>query len=256
MRKINQLTAAFVNRAKPGRHGDGGGLYLEVAKGGGKSWVFMWKRNGRRRAMGLGSVINISLRKARELAQQAAEAVAEGRDPIADRKKARARAISFCDAAVQCHADIKSGWDSKKYSDQWLRQLLAHSKRLHNRMVADITDDDVVGVLRPLWDDQPDLALRVRERIERVLGWCKAHKYRDGENPARWKGGLKDLMPTLKRKRERVTPPSCGRPTTVCIAPEPWSSPSSLRPGAARRSGRRGMRLILPRGFGRCRRSA
>jgi hypothetical protein len=176
MKKINQLTAAFVNRAKPGRHGDGAGLYLEVSKGGGKSWVFMWKRNGRRRAMGLGSAQTISLVEARRLAKEKAEIVNAGRDPIAERKKARARAITFRDAAVQCHADIKSGWDSKKYSDQWLGQLLAHSKRLHNRMVADITDDDVVGVLRPLWDDQPDLALRVRERIERVLGWCKAHK--------------------------------------------------------------------------------
>jgi hypothetical protein len=67
MKRINQLTAALVKTAKPGRHGDGAGLYLEVAKGGGKSWVFMWKRNGRRRALGLGSARTISLVKAREL---------------------------------------------------------------------------------------------------------------------------------------------------------------------------------------------
>jgi len=205
MRQTDKLTAAKVKHAtKAGRYGDDAGLYLEISKGGGKSWVFMWKRNGRRRAMGLGSAHSISLLKARELAKSAVEAVAEGRDPIGERRKARARAITFVEAARKCHDDIKSGW-CDKYRRQWLSGLLAHTKRLHNRMVADITDDDVVGVLRPLWDDQPNLALGVRERIERVLYWCKAHKYRDGENPARWKGGLKDLMPTLKRKRERIT---------------------------------------------------
>ena len=96
MKKINQLTAAFVKTAKPGRHGDGAGLYLEVAKGGGKSWVFMWKRNGRRRAMGLGSALRgISLVKARELAKKAAEAIADGIDPIDQRRKRRANAITF-----------------------------------------------------------------------------------------------------------------------------------------------------------------
>src|SRR6516225_8394567 len=99
MKRINQLTAAFVKTAKPGRHGDGAGLYLEVANGGGKSWVFMWKRNGRRRAMGLGSAHTISLVKARELAKAAAEAVAEDRDPIEERKTARAKAIAFAEAA-------------------------------------------------------------------------------------------------------------------------------------------------------------
>ena len=189
MKKIDQLTAAFVKTAKqPGRYGDGGGLYLEVAKGG-KSWVFMWKRNGKkRRAMGLGSAHTISLVEARRLAKEKAEIVNAGRDPIDERKKARAKAITFVEAASKCHDHIKSGWDSDKYKRQWLSGLLAHTKRLHNRMVADITDDDVVGVLRPLWDHQPNLALGIRERIERVLGWCKNHKYRDGDNPARWKG--------------------------------------------------------------------
>jgi integrase len=203
MKKINKLTAAFVKTAKPGRHGDGVGLYLEVAKGGGKSWVFMWKRNGRRRALGLGSARTISLIKARELAQQVAEAVAEGRDPIEERRKKRANAITFSQAASKCHDDIKRGWRSERHSAQWLASLDIHTKRLAKVLVADITVHDVVGILRPLWDRQPDLALRLRERIEKVLDWAKANDYRDGENPALWKGNLKLRLPTLPKNRKQ-----------------------------------------------------
>src|SRR6516225_5708439 len=134
MKKINQLTAALVRTAKPGRYGDGAGLYLEVAKGGGKSWVFMWKRNGRRRAMGLGSALRgISLVKARELAKAAAEAIAEGRDPIDERRKRKANAITFGQAANKCHDDIKRGWRSDRHSAQWLASLDLHTKRLSNK---------------------------------------------------------------------------------------------------------------------------
>ena len=200
---MKKLTAAFVKTAKPGRHGAGGGLYLEVAKGGGKSWVFMWKRNGRRRAMGLGSAATVSLAVARDLAQQAAGAVARGNDPIDDRRKKRANAITFSQAASKCHDDIKSGWRSKRHSDQWLASLHIHTKRLANKVVAEITVHDVVGILRPLWDRQPDLALRLRERIEKVLDWARANDYRDGENPALWKGNLKLRLPTLPKKRKQ-----------------------------------------------------
>jgi integrase len=204
MKRINKLTAAFVKTAKPGRHGDGAGLYLEVAKGGGKSWVFMWKRNGRRRAMGLGSALRgISLVKARELAKAAAEAIAEGRDPIDERRKRKANAITFGQAANKCHDDIKRGWRSDRHSAQWLASLDLHTKRLSNKQVADITVHDVVGILRPLWDKQPDLALRLRERIEKVLDWARANDYRDGENPALWKGNLKLRLPTLPKNRKQ-----------------------------------------------------
>jgi hypothetical protein len=152
IRKINQLSAAKVKHTtKPGRHGDGAGLYLEISTGGGKSWVFMWKRGGKRRAMGLGSAHTISLVEARRLAKEKAEIVNDGRDPIAERKEARARAITFAAAAVQCHADIGSEWRSDRYRAQWLSQLTIHTKRLANKMVSEITTDDVEGIIRPLW---------------------------------------------------------------------------------------------------------
>jgi integrase len=206
MQRIKKLTAAFIKTAKPGRYGDGFGLYLEVAKGGGKSWVFMWKRHGKkRRAMGLGSAHIISLVVARELAKRAAEAVASGIDPIDQRRASRAKAITFAAASVKCHADIGSAWRSDKQRNPWLASLTTHTNRLSNRMVSDITVHDVVGIMRPLWSTQPELALRLRERIERVLSWSKANGYREGENPAAWKDNLKDLLPRLRKKRDRIT---------------------------------------------------
>jgi integrase len=205
VRQINKLNAARVkHETVPGRYGDGGGLYLEVTATGGKSWIFMWKRNGRRRCMGLGSEQIISLEKARKLAKNAAEAVNDGRDPIADRKKERARAITFARAAEQCCADIGAKWKAERYRQNWLSSLTVHAKLLASKAVGEITADHVEQVMRPLWSKQPDLALRLRERIEAVLDWAKAKEYRDGENPARWKGNLKYRMGALPPKRERV----------------------------------------------------
>jgi integrase len=153
----------------------------------------------------LGSARTISLVKARELAQQAAEAVAEGRDPIDDRRKRRANAITFSQATSKCHADIKSGWRSRRHSDHWLASLEIHTKKLASKMVSEITVHDVVGILRPLWDTQPDLALRLRERIEKVLDWAKVNGYRDegSPNPALWKGNLKLRLPALPKNRKQ-----------------------------------------------------
>jgi len=164
----------------------------------------MWKRQGRRRCMGLGSACTISLAKARELANKVAEAVNEGRDPIAERKKDRAKAITFSEAAVKCHADIGPGWRSDRHRAHWLPMLTNHAKQLSNKMVSEITAEHVAQVLKPLWLKQPDLALRLRERIEKVLDWAKAKEYREGENPAAWKGNLKFRMPPLPPKRSRV----------------------------------------------------
>jgi hypothetical protein len=175
MKKINQLTVKRVqHETKPGRYGDGGGLYLEVSKGGGKSWVFMWKRGGKRRAMGLGSahVNAISLVEARRLAKEKAEAVNAGRDPIDERRKARLRTITFAEAAVKCHADIGANWRAKRYRQNWLSSLTIHTKPLANRMVSEITADHVEQVMKPLWlirDWAGDLTRFPDEVIELAL---------------------------------------------------------------------------------------
>ena len=167
MVKINNAKQVE-HMTRAGRHRADVGLYLEISKGGGKSWIFTWKRNGRKRAMGLGSAKTLSLAGARGLAKKNWEIVHGGGDPIDQRNQKKDNAITFAAAASKYHDDKKSGWRSDKYREQWLSQLIAHTRKLHPRMVAEITTKDVVGILRPLWKDKSDLALRIRERVEKV----------------------------------------------------------------------------------------
>jgi integrase len=202
--KINKLSAARVKReARPGRHSDGAGLYLEVTDSGGKSWLYMWKRAGKRRVMGLGSATTIALEEARRLAREAAKIVNRGDDPIAERKKKKARAITFAEAAKQCCADTGTKW-VEKYRQNWLSSLNLHAKSLAGKTVGEITTDNVERVMRPLWAERPDLALRLRERIKTILDWSKSKDFREGDNPAEWAGRVKHRMGKLEPKSERV----------------------------------------------------
>jgi integrase len=192
MLKQNGLTALRVKRThKAGRYGDGGGLYLAVNENGAKSWVFMWKRHGKRHARGLGSVADVSLLDAREAAAQARKAVREGRDPRA----ASAGTATFGQIADELFETLSSKWRNAKHRYQWKRTLENHCKVLRDKSVAEISTEDVLGVLKPLWSTTPVTAARTRDRIEQVLDAAKAKGYRIGDNPARWKGNLKHLLP-------------------------------------------------------------
>ncbi len=192
MHKRNGLTALRVKRLRTaGRHADGSGLYLAVNENGAKSWVFMWKRNGKRHARGLGSVDTVSLIEARELAAEARKAVREGRDPRA----ARAGMVTFGQVADELFESLSPSWRNAKHRYQWERALENHCKLLRDKPVSEISTEDVLGVLKPLWATTPVTAARTRDRIERVLDAAKAKGHRTGENPARWKGNLKDLLP-------------------------------------------------------------
>jgi integrase len=199
MHKRNGLTALRVKRKdKPGRYGDGGGLYLAVNENGAKSWVFMWKRGGKRHARGLGSVADLSLVEAREAAAEARKAVREGRDPRA----ARAGIVTFGQVADELFETLSPKWRNAKHRYQWQRALELHCKPLRDKPVAEIGTEYVLGVLKPLWATTPVTAARTRERIEQVLDAAKAKGHRTGDNPARWKGNLEHLLP---KRRNVVT---------------------------------------------------
>jgi integrase len=192
MHKRNGLTALRVKRLrKPGRHADGGNLFLAVNENGAKSWVFMWKRHGKRHARGLGSAADVSLVEAREAAAEARKAVREGRDPRA----ARAGVVTFGAVADELFETLSPSWRNAKHAYQWRRALENHCAGLRDMPVAEIGTEDVLRVLKPLWTATPVTASRTRDRIERVLDAARARGYRSGENPARWKGNLKDLLP-------------------------------------------------------------
>ncbi len=204
--RLHKLSDRKVQTAKEGLHGDGGGLLLQVTKGAAgqlnRSWLFRFQLGAKERRMGLGSYPAVGLADAREKAAGARKLVAAGQDPIAERdaqrasQKATAKAMTFdqCrDAFFKAH---QAGW-SPRHANLWLRMLEMHVT-FGKLPVAAVDTGVVMKTLGPLWATAPDVAARLRGRIERVLDWAKASGYRTGENPARW-SDLKFLLPAHRR---------------------------------------------------------
>ena len=179
------LTHAKVKALKtPGRHGDGGGLYLNVAKGGSKSWVQRIAIDGRRRDVGLGGFPAVSLAKARERASQNRDAIADGRDPVAEKRTPKPAMPTFREAARACHEIHRPRWRNEKHAANWLATLERHAMPKLGQLPVDrITRADVLAVLTPIWGTRQETARRVRQRIRAVMRWAVAQGHRD-DNPA------------------------------------------------------------------------
>ena len=189
MGKLTVLSAKALST--PGRHGDGEGLYLNIAPSGTKSWVQRIVVDGRRRDIGLGSYHTVSLARARELAHANRTAVAEGRDPVLQKREAREAARSpspsiptFEYVASQVIELRRPTWSNPKHAAQWQSTLATCAfPILGKRPVNEITSGDVLAVLTPIWSKKHETASRVRQRIETVFDWAIAHGWRL-DNPA------------------------------------------------------------------------
>ena len=225
-RELHRLTAKGVaNKKTPGRYADGGGLYLQVGPTGTKSWLFRYMRQGKAREMGLGAVHTIPLashavtapdgskrevRGARDLAADARRLLLEGTDPIDERDGRNLRGLAsrptrtFSDCA---HAFIKAhraGWKSAKHAAQWGSTLTTYAFPALGDVAVDAIDAPaVLRVLEPIWSTKPETATRLRGRIESVLDWATVRGYREGLNPARWRGHLDQTLP----RRSKVSQP-------------------------------------------------
>ncbi|MFP5078480.1 tyrosine-type recombinase/integrase [Rhizobium sp. YIM 134829] len=198
-RALQKLSDAIVKSTKlnAGRHSDGGGLYLNVTPAGSRSWLFMWSRDGKRREMGMGSYPAVTLAKARSLASSYREMVAAGGDPIAE--KARVEEPSFKDCCDQFLSSMETQWRNEKHRAQWRSTLNGYCQGLGAKKVSTITTTDVLDVLQPIWTTKNETASRLRGRIERVLDFAKAKGWREGENPAVWRGHLKNVLPARQK---------------------------------------------------------
>ncbi|TIL40671.1 integrase arm-type DNA-binding domain-containing protein [Mesorhizobium sp.] len=197
-RALHKLSDVAVKAVKAsGRHSDGGGLYLWVSPSGSKSWLFMWARDGKRREMGLGAYPTVSLAKARARAADCRSAVEEGRDPIAE--KAKEAEPTFGECADKYITTIKSEWRNAKHEYQWNQTLTSFCESIRPKRVSTITTEDVLEVLAPIWQAKAETASRLRGRIERVLEFAKVKGWRSGENPAAWRGNLRNLLPKRQR---------------------------------------------------------
>lgn len=209
-RTIGRLSALAVGRlTEPGLYADGGGLYLQVSKAGGRSWIFRYRLNGRKtpRDMGLGPLHTVSLAEARDKARTARGQLLDGVDPIDARRSARAqrvseaaRAMAFRDCAAAYVEAHHPGWRSEKHHEQWSSTLEAYAYPVLGALPVHVIDVNLVDkALRPIWYAKTETAMRVRGRIEAVLDWAQVRGLREGPNPARWKGTLDKLLPARSR---------------------------------------------------------
>jgi integrase len=204
MKTSGKLTALSVKRLqRRGMHGDGHGLYLQVAEGGTKSWVLRYKVNGKPRHLGLGPLHTIRLAQARLRAIDARQLLLDGHDPIATRSAARvaarladAKTMTF-DQCAEAYIDAhRAGWKNAKHAEQWPSTIRSYASPVFGSLPAQAIDTALVmRVLEPVWSTKTATAKRLRGRIESVLDWARVRGYRVGENPARWKGHLDQLLP-------------------------------------------------------------
>ena len=193
--KLN--TKQVASFSKVGVYSDGGGLYLRVRKSA-RSWFYIGALNGKRFEMGLGSVLDVSLAKAREKAAAARAHMLEGRDPRTERDRTTAvpqATVTFGTFAMQLVGDIEEGFRNPKHRQQWRNTLKTYAAPIFDVAIDEVKTEQVLGVLQPIWLTKPETASRVRGRIERVLDAAKAKGLRHGENPARGRGHLDLLLP-------------------------------------------------------------
>lgn len=205
-----ELSAIEVSRLKaPGLVSVGGvpGLSLQVTTTGARSWILRVMIGSKRRDMGLGPYPGVTLAQAREKARQAREAIELGTDPILARESAQsllradqASAVTFEDAA-RSFIKVKSvEWSNVKHAAQWTATLETYAFPIIGKLhVRDVQDVHVLRIIEPIWLTKTETATRVRGRIENVLDWATAKKYRRGENPARWRGHLDKLLSAPKK---------------------------------------------------------
>src|SRR5579859_2122395 len=209
-RPIGKLNALAVARLDaPGRHSDGGGLYVQISKEGARSWVYRFMLHSRAREMGLGSLSDVSLAEARKRAAECRLLKSAATDPIETRRRQRreaaleaARAVTFKECAEAYLEAHKPGWRNAKHIAQWGSTLERHAFPVFGALSVHAVDTGLVmRVLEPLWRSRPSTANRLRGRIECVLDWAKAKGYRTGENPARWRGHVENILPHLSKVR-------------------------------------------------------
>jgi len=208
-RFVNRLSQAAINNASKGMHADGGGLYLHVNAKGAKSWIFRYMRDGRAREMGLGSVHTIGLKAARERAGDRRRELLDGIDPLQVRQAKRhratleaAKAITFAECAKRYIDAHQAGWKSPKSLDAWQNTLRDYANPVFGNLPVQAVDTAlVVKAIEPIWSEKSETAGRVRGRIECILDYATAREWRQGENPARWRGHLDKLLPKKGKVR-------------------------------------------------------
>lgn len=200
---IHKLSPAKVKNAGPGKYDDGGGLKLVVSNAGAKKWVLRFTINGKRREMGLGSYPDIKLGEARNDASDYRKLVTKGVDPIEARRIEQVEIPTFTTCAARYIRAHRRGWKNAKHARQWVSTLKTYARpEIGTKKVDTITTEDILKILQPIWTTKTETAKRLQGRIENILDFAAAHKYRDHLNPARWRGHLDKLLAKPSRVKK------------------------------------------------------
>lgn len=241
--KAKELAAVEVKRlVEPGFYAVGGvsGLYLTVNERSGRSWILRTKVGAKRKDIGLGGYPDVPLLQARERARDAKAKIAEGVDPVTEKRAARAALVAQQKAGMTFQEAVETylasnkldALTNEKHRAQWGSTLRTYAlPHIGNMRLADITTKDVKAALDPIWTDKHETATRVRTRIETVLNWATASGHLIGENPARWKGNLSEMLPKFKATEVKTNHPAL--PVNLISV---WYSALSQRDGLAARA--------------------
>ncbi len=215
------------------------GLYLQITPGDGRSWILRTTVGKTRRDIGLGSFPSVTLAQAREKAREARDKIERGIDPVAERKAAKAalsasagRGLTF-EKATDSYLSAKlDAFKNAKHRQQWRNTLEQYAVPVLGKMlVQDIEVQDVLRVLQPIWTEKTETASRLRGRIESVLSWATVAGHRKGDNPARWAGNLKELLPAPSKIAKEENHPAL----TIDDAPR-WFTALKTREGMGARA--------------------
>lgn len=208
-RARNKLSARRVaTLTEPNVYSDGGGLYLRVRTSG-RSWFYIGTLDGKRIELGLGSALDVTLAKARERAAAIRAMLVDGIDPRAARTKTKVEekpVVTFGAFAMELVDDIEEGFKNPKHRQQWRNTLKAYAQPLFEVPIDQVTTEQILAVLQPIWLSKAETASRLRGRIERILDAAKVKGLRDGENPARGRGHLDLLLPKRSKASVRHHP--------------------------------------------------
>ena len=233
-----KLTAVSIKQLKKtGRYADGNGLYLQVRETSdpdnpNKSWVFRWGAGGKNN-MGLGTLKDVTLAEARVIAAAHHRMITAGQDPRQAREQQRIEArqrqdaLTFEEAAKTYIESKQDGWKNKKHAQQWTNTLTAYANtEIGTTPCAEVTTEQILNILRPIWTIKNETATRLRGRIESVLDWAAVTERRSGDNPARWKGKLELMLPEISRRRRITHHPAMPYPQVPAMLKAVASNPS------------------------------
>ncbi len=217
---IHKLTPRKVATAGPGKYEDGDGLRLVVSSTGAKKWVLRFTIDGKRREMGLGSFPDVGLGEAREKAAEHRKQAKDGVDPIEARQTEPEKTPTFTTCAARYIRAHRRGWKNAKHARQWPRSLKTYARPvIGGKRVDQVTTEDILKILQPIWVSKTETAKRVQGRIENILDYAAVKGYRDALNPARWRGHLDKLLPSPRKVMQPQHHPAMpydGVPAFMC----------------------------------------